>query len=649
MRRFFRKEPPKGNWRGCTLALLLTAILPYTLLADTNSLSKSILDSLQFITAPEDQADYLLRKILTNDLHDLNLQAPLLNRLEDIAIEHRMNDKLVTTYTARGYILVLVPDYYNAMYNFRKAYNITLREKGKDWEIRRLKTAINIAGVYSEIGDFDKTAEFNSKNLVLAERLKDSIVLADVYQSIAVNSINRAQIDTSILFAQKAVNLYDYLGLTHKKHIAETTLAEAYGKSGQPEQIRSSNQKLEALILQYTSPPNLELLATMYGTITKNYLTIGENEQAHQAARSALDILGYTDDKTMNAYRLTIYQSLSEVFHQKGQIDSAYHYLQLATNLKETLINEKRIREIATIESAFLIQEKNSTINKLATFNDKNQITIYWLTAGVILFFLMTTGIFWLYLKLNKKKNQLNQLKEQLTQTNDKLKTAISQRQQYINLIVHDIKSPLFSAYISTQMLGKKNINNQTPNLTSLQNALSKIEAAVSKILEIENTISSESYLNIKPFNLGHMLSETISAFSITAEAKNVKLSFSPPSETIVVESDFHILQHALENIVSNGIKYAPPGSVVAATVNKRQTGIQIAIRNSVSPSNPPPDFPDSTTFRDLDMSSWSKGLKLSAALLKEIDGEILLNYSSARTKEFVISIPNHLTYQETE
>ncbi len=54
----------------------------------------------------------------------------------------------------------------------------------KSWEVRKLRTAINIAGIYAEIGDYDKTAEYNARNLVIAEKLKDSMVLADVYQTI---------------------------------------------------------------------------------------------------------------------------------------------------------------------------------------------------------------------------------------------------------------------------------------------------------------------------------------------------------------------------------------------------------------------------------------------------------------------------------
>lgn len=649
MKHFFQHLSSKVVWRDFILALLLTTTLVFELPASKSSLPQHIRDSLQTIEAPEAQADYLISKILTSDLYDLNLQPPLLDRLESIAIEHHLKDKLVTAYTVRGYILVLVPDYYKAMYYFRKAYNITLGEKGRDWEVRKLKTAINIAGIYAEIGDYDKTAEYNLLNLALAEKLRDSVVLADIYQAIAVTSINRAQIDSSILFAQKAVALYERLGITTKKHISETTLAEAYSKAGKHKQIVRSNQRLENLILQYSSPQNLEMLATIYGTLTKNYLALGQNDSAYQTARSALALLGPNDNKLWDAYRLTIFESLSEIFYKQEQADSAYHYLNLAVGLKDALIDEERIREITAIESAFLIQEKNTTIDELATSNEKNQAAIFKLTAAVVLFFLMTTGILWLYLNLNKKKNQLNQLKEQLTQTNDRLKTAIAQRQQYISLIVHDIKSPLFSAYINTQILSRKNTHGKTFDIAPLQNALSRIEAAVSKIMEIESTSDLKSFLNIKPFNLGQMLSETISAFSITAEAKNIGLFFDAPTETVEVESDFHILQHAIENVISNGIKYAPSGSVVGAAINKEKNGVQIVIRNSVSPSPSLTDSPGNTINRDLETSSWGRGLQLSSTLLKEINGNIILKQDSANTKKFIISIPKHLSYKNSK
>ncbi|TXB63569.1 sensor histidine kinase [Phaeodactylibacter luteus] len=646
MKKRYPKLPLRRVWKGAVLSLLFTASLPFAALASYSSHAQSILDSLHGIPTPEAQADYLIGKILTNDLYDLGLQVPLLNKLEAIAIEHQLKDKLVTAYTARGYILTLVPDYYKAMYYFRKAYNITLREKGREWEVRKLKTAINIAGIYAEIGDYDKTAEYNARNLVIAEKLKDSMVLADVYQTIALTSINRVQIDSSILFAQKAIALYEHLGITTKKHISETTLAEAYGKSGQLKKTIESNHRLENLISEYSSPPNLEMLATMHGTLAKNYLAIGKPDRAYQTAKSALTLLNANDDKMWDAYRLTIYESLSEAFHQQGLTDSAYHYLRLATELKEALIDEKRIREIAAVESSFLIQEKETTINELAVSNEKKRAAIFKLTAALVLFFLMTAGILWLYSNLSKKKNQLSQLKEQLTQTNHKLKTAIAQRQQYISLIVHDIKSPLFSAYINTQMLNSQNAHRQALNLSPLQKALARIEAAIAKILEIENTSNTESFLNIKPFNLTHMLLETINAFSLTAEAKNIQLAFAPPASTVEVESDYHVLQHVLENVISNAIKYSPHGSVVSVTLNKVKGDTQIAIRNSVSPSPLPNTSPQAASEQHFNTGSWGLGLKLSTALLKEIDGTMSIKNRSAKTKEFIISIPDSLSYK---
>ena len=143
------------------------------------------------------------------------------------------------------------------------------------------------------------------------------------------------------------------------------------------------------------------MLATIYGTLTKNYLALGQNDRAYQTARSALALLGPNDNKLWDAYRLTIFESLSEIFYKQEQADSAYHYLDLAVGLKDALIDEERIREITAIESAFLIQEKNTTIDELATSNEKNQAAIFKLTAAVVLFFLMTTGILWLYLNCN--------------------------------------------------------------------------------------------------------------------------------------------------------------------------------------------------------------------------------------------------------
>lgn len=129
----------------------------------------------------------------------------------------------------------------------------------------------------------------------------------------------------------------------------------------------------------------------------------------------------------------------------------------------------------------------------------------------------------------------------------NKYKNIGEEYREYMELWVHEIKTPISSSKLITQ-------NNSNPYMNSLCEELEKIEAFVEQVLYYSRSNNVEKDYMIKEVNLKklcHDLLKTNSALFI----RN-KISITMENLDIVVLSDSKWLKYILNQILSNSVKY---------------------------------------------------------------------------------------------
>jgi signal transduction histidine kinase len=162
----------------------------------------------------------------------------------------------------------------------------------------------------------------------------------------------------------------------------------------------------------------------------------------------------------------------------------------------------------------------------------------------------------------------------ELKRTRDELRKIISEKNELMSAVAHDLKNPLGAIRLSALML-------RTPPPPEAHRELvdSLVEDCDSLLTFIQDRLersareSHGTHLNLQPIKFDDVLTRVIQQNLPAAAAKKTELKFvaeaGPPD---IVSADYHGLSQALDNLVSNGLKFSPAGSCVTLTVERSAT-----------------------------------------------------------------------------
>jgi signal transduction histidine kinase len=143
---------------------------------------------------------------------------------------------------------------------------------------------------------------------------------------------------------------------------------------------------------------------------------------------------------------------------------------------------------------------------------------------------------------------------------------------------VHDLKNPVNSLDLHAQLLLRQ------PDLPprardSVLHIRAEARALLRLILNLLDISKSEGgRLTPKPgpVALDALTNEILDAFAIRAQDGRVTLRRELQIESIVADGD--LLRRVLENLVDNGLRHAPVGSIVTFSAERRADGVELSV-----------------------------------------------------------------------
>jgi two-component system, sensor histidine kinase and response regulator len=239
----------------------------------------------------------------------------------------------------------------------------------------------------------------------------------------------------------------------------------------------------------------------------------------------------------------------------------------------------------------------------------------------------------------------------ELKRTRDELRRIITEKNELMSAVAHDLKNPLSAARFSALML-------REPLSPSVQQELVKgmVEACDGMLAFIQDRLernARESHggeLKIRPVNLADALATIVQKNLPIANAKQSSIDLvagdgDPPA----VLADYHGLCQVLDNLVSNALKFSPPGSCVKIAAEKAASD-PTRVLVSVSDEGPGVSAEDQAHLFEPYMrlsakptageSSTGLGLSIARRLVEQMRGEIGCDDRPGGGARFWIRIP---------
>lgn len=274
-----------------------------------------------------------------------------------------------------------------------------------------------------------------------------------------------------------------------------------------------------------------------------NLATVLKKDSAVKSIQYLNAALGIAQKLNLKELQSLIFKSLSEIYKQQQNYQSALAALEQHHRVEDSLFNLTRTREIATLEASYELEESRGRIQKLELDNQQRTFerNIGGVLAISVLAILVILTVYFIKIRrLNKDLKESNQVKDKL-----------------FSIIGHDLSGPVAG---TTNLLSLMNQSDFTPEEQKLMLAelhkQSELTAGVlNSLLNWGKTQLQGVGVHSVTFAPAEIIQKNMQVLQPMANNKQIAMSASV-SNDIRIRADQDHFDFIIRNLVSNAIKF---------------------------------------------------------------------------------------------
>ncbi len=532
-----------------------------------------------------------------------------------------------------GYAYKSLAELHQTQNNLSKALEMsekTLRIRSEVNDIDgQISIMAELASIYERLANYDKAFDYYLQAKVKAESVNDAIGIARINLGISQLYFRQKKNAEALIYIRKALNT------------AET----------------SKNEDL-------TNQIRLQL--------AKILLDNGDSREAKQHFEKVVANSGITRQLPLEK---EAYLHLSEISKNEGDTELAFGYFTKYAQLSQAWSNAEAARKIERYESRLEIEKKERENEVLRLSQAKNtavierqrfeNIALAAITAvvGVLMISIWYMGRKrrQVNLKLQAKNHQIAAQAEEITsqnerindqnrklqKRNDELAELNNEKDTLMNIVAHDLKSPLNRIKGITELLGFTKLDDEQRNFVGLLSQISEGGIhLINDLLDVNAFEGEKRKLNLHPVDLHDMLLSKAKTFLAEGRAKNIAIQTIGLESRVFVNTDDSYLSRILDNLISNAIKFSAKGKKVVLSAVQEPDHVLLKIQDEG------PGFTEEDKkyvfqkFKRLSArptggeSSNGLGLAIVKNLIERIGAEVALKSEPGLGSEFIIKFP---------
>ncbi len=158
-------------------------------------------------------------------------------------------------------------------------------------------------------------------------------------------------------------------------------------------------------------------------------------------------------------------------------------------------------------------------------------------------------------------------------------------RSDFVNNMTHELKTPISTISLASQMLGDKSIPDESKNIDNLSAVITdesrRLGYHVEKVLQTAIFNKGKLKLKLKEANINEIITGVINNFSIQIKKKNGLIIPSLHAENPVLFVDIVHITNVLSNLIDNAIKYCIQDPEIYVETQNNKGYLMIAVRDN--------------------------------------------------------------------
>ncbi|MDB9726021.1 HAMP domain-containing histidine kinase, partial [Salibacteraceae bacterium] len=218
------------------------------------------------------------------------------------------------------------------------------------------------------------------------------------------------------------------------------------------------------------------------------------------------------------------------------------------------------------------------------------------------------------------------------------------------NNMTHELKTPISTISLSTNVLLKPGIENQPERIRNYAEIIKKenerLQLQVEKVLQIASLDKDKVEMQFETCNLFELVSDSVSTFKTIIEENSGTITSNIANKNIEVKLDKIHIYNVLSNLIDNAIKYCDTNPEIEIAVYEKGNNIEIHVQDNGTGMKPSEvkyifdKFYRVPTGNLHNVKGFGLGLYYAKVIMQAHNGSISVEKNEPIGSAFILKIP---------
>jgi PAS domain S-box-containing protein len=160
---------------------------------------------------------------------------------------------------------------------------------------------------------------------------------------------------------------------------------------------------------------------------------------------------------------------------------------------------------------------------------------------------------------------------------------AASAKDEFLAVLSHELRTPLQSMLGWTQMLKEKRVDEPMAHkgLETIERNIRTQTQLIEDLLDISRIVAGTIRVDRQPMSLGPVIDSALAAVVTSARAKSIHVEATIDPRVGELNGDPERLEQVISNLLSNALKFTPPGGRVSVRLDRRGAAARLVVEDS--------------------------------------------------------------------
>jgi Na+/proline symporter/signal transduction histidine kinase len=257
--------------------------------------------------------------------------------------------------------------------------------------------------------------------------------------------------------------------------------------------------------------------------------------------------------------------------------------------------------------------------------------------------------------KLTDTSNELKKISEQLKNANQKLINKDIQKDEFLDTVTHELRTPITAIRAATEILHDddddipKEVRKQF--LKSIISESDRLNRLIDKILDLEKFETGKQKLYLSKNNISQTIVTTLDSLRQLINNQNITIEFNGAENKIKAFYDEERIIQVVHNLFSNAIKFcSKTDGKITILVTECKEAVKVSIHNNgegIKAEDFEPIFDKFYQSRDQNVKKpigSGLGLAICKQIIEHHKGKISVESTPQKGATFIFTLPNYNT-----